>query len=439
MKKLKYSLVTLAALGALSFANAETAGAEKVDKTIPPSTKNSLLDALKGTTIGGYAYGQYTSMFGKDASGGAFRVRTAINVDTGAYEGFSVGTRIFASQGKGSGDGGTLLGNSKSPSSDPAYNAPIPLGLQVLYGRMAFQSTATVIEAGKINIATPFSDSNFDAGTGVSFKNQDISGITFNLQAYGVWGLDNGNSISSAGNSSDSTMIIAGVSGDPKEFGVGFNAWVAHIFDTVNFLAYGDVQYSISGLTLSGKVAATQVNTDNTLFRPSNPKLAAELRGLYNVQVAYALGDTTIAGGYTGSFGDGYGVLLNNSAFNMGGNIWWDVASNGYGMLGAGGVKNSNGNASTIMVAYASVKYKGIKSLSMGLDYAFVSGDNNYALMAKGKQNNAGAANKNVTLHEVSATLGYAFSEKLALSAIVGSTFGDLAMGRARMRLTYSF
>lgn len=434
MKKLKYSWVTLAALGALSFANAETAATEKVDKTIPPSTKNSLLDALKGTTIGGYAYGQYTSMFGKDASGGAFRVRTAINVNTGAYEGFSVGTRIFATQGAGGPNGGTLLSNSGNP-----YNT-IPLTLQVLYGRMAFQSTATVIKAGKMNIVTPFSDPSFDAGTGVSFKNQDISGITFNLQAYGVWGLDNGNSIAPlAGNSSDSTMVIAGVSGDPKEFGVGFNAWVAHIFDTVNFLAYGDLQYSIAGLTLSTKVAATQVNTNSALFRPSNPKLAAELRGLYNVQAAYTLGDTTIAGGYTGSFGDGYGALLHNSAFNMGGNIWWDVVSNGYGMLGAGGVKNSNGNASTIMVAYASVKYKGIKSLSMGLDYAFVSGDNNYALMVKGMQNNAGATNKNVTLHEVSATLGYAFSEKLALSAIVGSTFGDLAMGRARMRVTYSF
>lgn len=437
MKRMKYSLITLTALGALSFANAETASTEKTDKTIPPSTKNSLLDALKGATIGGYAYGQYTSMFGKDASGGAFRVRTAINIDTGAYEGFSVGTRIFASQGAGGPNGGTLLGNSKNP-----YDT-IPLGLQVLYGRMAFQSTATVIEAGKINIATPFSDSSWDAGYGASLRNYDISGITFNLQAYGVWGLDNSNFIASkAGNASDSSMVIAGISGDPKEFGVGFNVWVAHVFDTINFLAYGDVQYSVAGLTLSGKVAATQVNADNALFKQANPKLTAELRGLYNVQVAYALGDTTITGGYTGSFGDGYGVLLNNAAFNMGGNIWWDTVGsgvNGYGMLGAGGVKNSNGNASTIMVAYASVKYKGIKSLTMGLDYAFVSGDNNYALTAKGKQNNVGATNKNVTLHEVSATLGYAFSEKLALSAIVGSTFGDLSMGRARARLTYSF
>lgn len=417
MKTLRYSLVALTALGALSFVNAETADMEKADKTIPPSTKNALLDALKGTTIGGYAYGQYTQMFGKDASGSSFRVRTSIDVNTGAYEGFNVGTRLFASQGEGGPNGGTLLSNSKNP-----YDL-VPLTLQVLYGRMAFQSTATVIEAGKINIVTPFTDTGWDAGYGVSVHNHDVSGITFKLQAYGAWGLDNENSINGSVAASDRTMVIAGISGDPKELGVGFNAWVAHAVDAISFLAYGDAQYSVAGLTLGAKVAATQVNTDYALFKPEDQKLAAKLRGLYNIQASYALGDTSLTGGYTGSFGDGYGALLNNTAFNLGGNIWWDTVGsgvNGYGILGAGGVKNANGNASTIMVAYASVKYKGIKSLTMGLDYAWVSGDNNYALMLKGKQNNAGATNKNVTLHEVSATLGYALSEKLGLSAIVG-------------------
>lgn len=436
MKTLKYSILALTALAPLSFLNAETTDTEKADKTIPPSTKNSLLDALKDTTISGYAYGQYTSMFGKDADGNSFRVRTAINVDTGAYEGFSVGTRIFASQGVGAPDGGTLLANSKSPMD------VTDLTLQTLYGRMAFKSTATVIEAGKINIVTPFTDTTFDAGYGVSLHNHDISGLTFNLQTYGVWGLDNSNFISStAGANSNHAMIIAGIAGNPEEFGVGFNAWVVHSPNTIDYLAYGDLKYSFSGLTLGTKVAATQVKLTNDLFARTD-SLAAKFRGIYNVEASYSLGGTTLSAGYTGSFGDGYGALLNNTAFNLGGNIWWDTVGsgvNGYGILGAGGLKNKDGNASTIMVAYASIKYKGIQSMSIGLDYAYVSGNNNYALMKKAKNNPQNEITKNVTLHEVSATLGYAFSEKLALSAIVGSTFGDLAMGRARMRVTYSF
>lgn len=390
-------------------------------------------------------------MFGKDADGDAFRVRTSIDVATGEYEGFSVVTRLFASQGAGGPNGGTLLGNS---GKDPTEH--LSVGLPFLYGKMAFQSSATTIKVGQTGIDTPFSDVDGDYGDGISIRNSDLTGISVDLQAYGVWGLDNANSlintidkdskfITQPFHSSGAVLAIAGVSGDPKELGIGFNLWAAHSPKVIDFLVYGDAQYSIAGVTIGGKVVATQVNVEDQLFSPLDPNVAAKLRGIYNVQVAYSGDGISAAAGWTGSFGDGYGALFNNTIFNVGGQFWWDTVggNNGPGILGAGGMKNPDGSATTLQVGYVSLKYSGIKSFSVGLDYAYVGGKNNFSLMSKGKKNHNATSNRgnnmNATFHEVSATAKYAFSDKLSLAVTVGSTFGDLAMGRARARLNYSF
>lgn len=444
MKTSKYSLVTLAALATLSFANAQTnENAQKTDKSIPPSTKTSLLQALEGTTIGGYAYGQLTSMFGSDANGTSTRFRTSIDVNTGAYHGFSVGTRVFASVGAGAPNGGTALANSKAP------NSIMDLGLYALYGRQTFETSATVLTAGKINIQTPVSDGTWDYGYGFSLDNYDVTGIGFHLQAYGTWALDDGNNIPSTANNnginpdfaSDKALFIFGISGDRKEFaGVGFELWAAHAIDTIDFLTFADLNYTIAGVTLEAQVATTQVNTSSKHFATKS-ELSAKLRGLYNVQLAYS-GESgiNVATGYTGSFGDGYGALLNGYAFNMAGQIWYDtVGANGYDLGGVGGYKNKDGKASTIQVAYFSLGYKGVKNLSLGLDYAYIAGNNNYMLMKKGQEHHPNTKDMNAKMHEVSLSTKYAFNDKLALSVLVGSTFGDLQMGRARARLTYSF
>ncbi|MCE3047230.1 hypothetical protein [Helicobacter kayseriensis] len=451
MKTLKNSLATLVALGAFGYANAETTETtqanaqepqQKVDKSIPPSTKTSLMDALEGTTIGGYVYGQLTSMFGSDASGTAMRFRTAIDVNTGAYYGFSVGTRVYASIGGGAPNGKSFLENS---GASPAEN--MQLGLQALYGRKTFESSATVITAGKMNIITPFSDSAWDFAYGAGIDNYDIAGVGFHLQAYGAWALDNSNTIGTPELVSEKPLFIFGITGDQKELaGVGFDAWVAHAVDTIDFLTFVDLNYTIAGVKLQTQIATTQVNTSSKHFDLSNTTqdLTAKLRGLYNFQLAYNSNETGIvaAAGYTGSFGDGYGALLNSTAsFNMGGKIWYDTLSsgaNGYGIIGTGGTKTSDGSASKVQVAYASLGYKGVKNISLSLDYAYVT-SNNYMLMAKGKENHPNKTHMDVQMHEFSVSSTYAFSDKLALSVLVGSTFGDLQMGRARAKLTYKF
>ena len=452
MKTLRYSLAALIALGTLNFANAQTTPNEdakaqqneqKTDKSVPPSTKTSLLEALEGTTIGGYAYSQYTAMFGADADGMAARFRTSIDVVTGAYHGFSVGTRVWASMGASAPNGGTFLENSGiSPKNI------MNLGLYALYGRQVFESSATVITIGKMNIVTPFTDSGLDYGYGASLDNYDAKGVGFHLQAYGAWALDDDNSIPNSSNginpnfTSEKALFVFGISGDRKELsGVGFQLWAAHALDTIDFLTFADLNYTVAGVTLQGQVAATQVNTSSKHFA-TRQELSAKLRGIYNVQLAYnGESGVALAAGYTGSFGDGYGALLNGSAsFNMGGQIWYDtVGANGYDLGGVGGYKNPDGKASTIQVVYASLGYKGVKNLSLGVDYAYVSGNNNYRLMEKGARRQSNMSNMNVEMHEVSVSTTYNFSDKLSLSILAGSTFGDLQMGRARAKLNYSF
>lgn len=467
MRVTKISLATLVALGTLTCANAETA----------------LEEAIKGTTISGYAYGQFTSMFGDDASGSAFRSRVWANINTGAISGFSLGTRIFASIGQGAPNGGRFLANSGNPKDTAAF------GMYSLYGKYSFEAlgSKTTLMGGKLNIMTPFNDNAWDYGYGLYVSNEDIEGIKFTAQAYAAWALDNGNAmyteLATDSNkqpldyfkngdsiSTQNPLFIFGVEGSKDKLaGAAFKFYAATSPDTIDYLVFGDVSYTIldTGVTLQSQVAVTSVDTNNSSFAYTDPifstqsDLTAKLRGLYNIQLAYNNKDIGFSAkaGFTGSFGDGYGALLNYASFNMGGKFWYDTVSslNGYGITGVGGHKrlNIDGNVENtdIMVGYVGVQYTKVANLTLGLDYAFVGGNNNYARMVKSRDNAIASAranksveealsayNTNATFHEVTFSASYAFiPKKLTLSGLVGSTFGDLQMGRARVNLNYSF
>lgn len=462
MKVTKISFATMLALGTLTYASATT----------------QLEEAIKGTTIGGYAYGQYTGMFGDDADGSAFRSRVWVDINTGAISGFSLGTRVFASIGQGAPDGGRFLANS----GDPAGTAPI--GMYALYGKYSFEAlgSKTTMMGGKLNIMTPFNDTAWDYGYGLYVSNEDIEGIKFSAQAYAAWALDNQNALLELNKDGDlvnqssiktqNPLFILGVEGGEEKFaGAAFKLYAATSPDTIDYLVFGDVSYTIldTGVTLQSQVAVTSVDTSNKDFASNyiktltnNTDLTAKLRGLYNIQVNYDNKDVGFGAkaGFTGSFGDGYGALLNYASFNMGGQFWYDTvsSSNGYGITGVGGhkriVAGSNGEYSAentdIMVGYVGVTYSGVQDLKLGLDYAYVGGNNNYARMVKSRDNAlkssttpqeiVDAYNLDATFHEVSFTASYDFiPKKLTLSGLVGMTFGDLQMGRGRVNLKYSF
>lgn len=439
----------LIALNSLYAAGPQPTQLPQEKPTTPSNEQESLIDALKNTEVGGFVYGEYTSMFGKDANGSATQLRLWLDMETSPYHGFSLGSRAFANIGTGGPDGGNFLENS-GLDGDPRANASIPVGLMALYGKQTFEDAKLTITAGKMNIVTPFTDYEWDFGYGIALSSQSVENITLNLQAYGVWGLDDYNNIHSSPQaddgksfSSDNTLVIWGINGADIG-GFGFDLWMAHAISTIDFLVFADFNYTISGLTLQTQLATTQVDINNPYFASRNGAEAAKLRGLYNLQAQYATEDIGITAGYTGSFGDGYGALFNYVAgFNMGGNIWWDVGGgNGYGITGVGGFQA--GKKANISVAYAHLDYFGYDKLSLGLAYAYVSGNNQYRLMKKGYLRRKPSemilgGSLDAKLHEVSFTLAYNFTNALSLSALVGSTFGDLMIGKAQAKLNYAF
>lgn len=420
------------------------------EKPITSSNKQeSLLDAFQNIEVSGFVDGKYTSMFGKDANGSATQFRLWLDMETNPYYGFSLGSRLYTNIGTGGPDGGSFLANS-GLDGNPNPGSSIPATLMALYGKQTFEDAKITITAGKMNIVTPFTDYQWDFGYGVALSSDSVENVTLNLQAYGVWGLDNYSDIHGSpqednGNSlsSDKTLIIWGVNGKEID-GFGFDLWMAHAIKTIDFLVFADFNYTISGLTLQTQLATTQVDTSNPYFISRGGAESAKLRGLYNLQAQYATEDIGITAGYTGSFGDGYGTLFNYVAnFNMGGNIWWDVgAGNGYSITGVGGFKA--GKRASISVAYAHLDYFGLDRLSIGLAYAYVSGNNQYRLMQKGYLRHKDSkillgGSIDARLHEISMTLGYDITKNLSLSALVGSTFGDLSIGKAQAKLNYAF
>ena len=438
MKLTRLSLAALVAMGAMTCANAKT----------------SLEEAIKGTTISGYAYGQMTSMFGDDASGNAFRSRLYANVNTGSIGGFSLGTTVFASMGQGAPNGGKFLANS---TTDGSVAGALDMGLLSLSGKMDFTEygSKTTLMGGKINIMTAFNDNAWDFGYGIYASNEDIEGVKFSAQVFGAWTLDNENAIGTVGSdgvisyrdgiSTDHPLYIVGVeAGGEKLAGASVKFYAGHATKMIDYMAAADISYTIAGVTIQSQVAVVDADVNNSTFSYSlggNNDLSANLRGLYNIQLAYSNKDVGFSakGGFTGSFGDGYGALMNYASFNMGGQFWYDTvgSKNGYSMIGAGSLDTSN-----IMVGYVGVQYTGVKSLKLGLDYAYVGGDNYYILPSVATQSaqNTRDANHGLTFHEVSFTASYGFFDnKLTLCGLIGSTFGDAQMARGRVKVQYSF
>lgn len=448
MRATKISLATMLALGTLTCASAKT----------------TLEEAIKGTTISGYVYGQMTSQFGADVHGNVFRTRAWMDLNTGAVGGFSVGTQAWASVGGGSNEKNTpFLTASSAPRSH------MGIGLQAVYGNMDFTEygSKTTLQGGKITIKTPFNDNTWDMGYGIYASNEDIAGVKFAAQIVGAYDLDDDFDGQDITTSYDHPLYIFGVeAGGEQLAGAGIKLYAAHSTKVFDYMIMGDISYTFSGVTLQSQIAVTDVDVEGDKFYdPFGTSGVAELRGLYNIQASYANQDLGFSAkaGFTGSFGDGYGALMNYASFNMGGQFWYDIggsnkaqnklsggSANGYGLNGAGGYKRKTSTASgvvtektDIMVIYAGVQYSGVKNLKVGLDYAYIGGNNNYRLTATASDAalstwaNNGESSE---FHELSLTASYAFFDnKLTVSGLMGTTFGDVEMMRARMNVKYSF
>ena len=144
--------------------------------------------------------------------------------------------------------------------------------------------------------------------------------------------------------------------------------------------------------------------------------------------------------GYLGSFGDGYGTLLDHKGgINVAGKFWVNstgATAEGFGFMGAGGRAGSS-----IQVGYLALDYALTKAWKLGLDYSFISGDNNYpyipSVLSQSDINDA-QNGKGITFQEIAPSVTYKVG-RLTATAYYGQNVGEVNYGRGRVEMRYDF
>lgn len=443
---------------------------------------SSLKDIIENATLDGWLRGKYFYSDGRDGSGQGYQMFFLPNVHSGEFNGYSLTVGLFAAYGPGVPDAVTAdnsIGGSRAPRIDNK-SAPDVFNVSNLYINKTFESTKTTVRVGQMNIVSALNagTSYGDRGIGGMIENKDVEGIRFYASAYDSWMTDN---IMLAMNQAltygiGNNLVILGVESD-KDFKIknlGFKlyySWAQQLYDMMMF---GDIHYKFQfdgwSIGLIGQIAGT-VMSDNARFHTSGTNLAtyfsnlagldpegkpyggyAKTRGIYNLQANLKAGGYTGKLGYIGSFGQGYGTMLDSKgAFDVGGQLWNGIIAGGlmgFGWTGTGGVKNTS-----LKVVYFTHKYKFGNGIGIGFDAVWIGGNNRYPYMKKGSKrirNNPGdrgsvipARPDNVTanseLVEISPQISYAFTKDFTGSVVYSQMLGDMLMGRTVVTLKYDF
>ena len=173
----------------------------------------------------------------------------------------------------------------------------------------------------------------------------------------------------------------------------------------------------------------TTMSSLGTLEYANGDITAAKTRGLYTAELGMKAGMLDAKIGWVGSFGEGYGAIIDNEGgVSSGGKFWIDTSGaghNGYGIFTQGGIKNTS-----ITVAYLKANVK-ISDLSIGVDVANVGGNNQYRTVP-------GTAG-NYKFTEVTPQISYNITKDAKVSAYFASIFGDITANRVRTEVRYGF
>ncbi|MDO7252310.1 major outer membrane protein [Helicobacter cappadocius] len=449
---------------------------------------SSLKEALENADIKGFAFGRYTMMGGNDGAGQRYQFRTKVDLISGEINGYSLTGGIFFSQGSGTPDSGNNTDNdiqgSRGVRTD--MSGSDVFNINNLYINKKFSITKTSVQLGQMDIVSPFTDKSVDRGIGAFVQNSDIKGLKFSLSGYDTWMTDDiyvaaqASKIkndSKKGAGIGNNLFIAGVDGnyDLDEGSLHhlnfklYDLWAHHLID---YMIFGELGYKYTFaehvyVKFMGQIAASGVNKvagfqskslylsgyfDNKVSAESLPsKPAQELannRGLYNLQASMEIHKFYLEVGFAGSFGDGYGALLDNvGGFNTAGKVWngsQGHGADGFGFLGSGATKNTSINA-----LYAQMDYK-IGSFILSIDGAWISGKNNYPLLSSGSHTLgrdyrgkvAGYPDKrtmDASFVEITPSIAYKVGKKITAQIYYGSVFGDISLNRTRLQITYNF
>ncbi|WP_180675712.1 major outer membrane protein [Helicobacter sp. 11S03491-1] len=450
---------------------------------------SDLKEAFENASIKGFTFGRYTLMGGKDGAGNRYQFRAKIDVTSGEVNGYSLTGGIFFSQGSGTPDKGSItdsdIQGSRGVHTD--MSGSDVFNISNLYMNKIFSSTKTSIQVGQMNLISPFTDKSVDRGIGVSVLNSDIESLQFFVSGYDSWITDdiyiaaqaskNPDDKKKQGSGIGNNLFIAGVMGnyhldEGNLHSLNFKLYDLWAYHLIDYMVFGELGYKYSFaehifFKLMGQVGVSGVSdvagfqsrslylknyfqdkVKNETLNANNPQELAKNRGLYNIQASFEVHKFYAKLGFAGSFGDGYGVLLDNiGGFNTAGKLWngsQGHGADGFGFLGSGATKNTN-----ITALYWGADYR-IGSFILSLEGAWVSGKNNYPLLVAGSNNpnyhyrgkvSAYPNKKTMDASFVEITPGvvYKISKKISAQLYYASIFGDISLNRTRFQITYNF
>ena len=502
MKKV-FSVVLAGALFQVAFAETQTQNNEQVAQdsvpqgvvATPAKEENKLKELATGAKVSGFGFARFFTIsgLGKDNNlgGESQQYRIKLDVTSGKVHGFSATAGIFFSQGSSTPDHANNTDGAVQGGRGTAFtnNFSDRFNISQIFASKEFDigSFSTKIDAGKINISSPLSDNKVDLGTGfVANAKQKIDGgsIKYHASFYDSWSGDHvGYNIrtrmasdkymDAAGVGIGNNLTLLGMGGNVMNKALDFNVYVGNIYGFMDFLLYGEAKYGVKlgdsvKLSILAQTSMAALSGKPHLYLGLNGKLtssafdqeianAAKFRGLYNIQAKLSIDKFSLKAGYLGSFGDGYGTLLDyKGGIDTAGKIWngnLTATYEGLGMLGSGSFKNSS-----INVAYIAAEYGFKIPLKVGLDVAYVFGNTYMPKLEVSPNNSASAINnnyfgsnangakvakqkfiKNASFVEITPHITYKFFDKLELSFLAATLVGDINFFKTRTELKYTF
>lgn len=445
----------------------------------PSEAKKTLSGFFDGMEAKGFAFGRYTTIDGAGGTGADQQYRMKLDLTSGKVDGWSFTGGIMFNYGGSNpnADSNTDYGaqGSMAVITGKNYNDRFGIATFSVNKEIVTESTTTVFNVGRLNMDSVFSDKTTDLGTGGKVRLKTKSNITYGADFLGNWitshviynmrsfGLNaNTNYNGSLGND----LIMLSIKGDKvADSGFSFNAALGHANRLLDYLAFVDAKYDFGGFYVLGQVSAAGMasnpafygggGTVHSGYVTGNGQASgsyngftdktewAKSRGMYNIQIGYKDKEAPVSAklGYIGSFGDGYGTLLDvKGGLDMAGKFWnsnYDATNEGFGFMGAGGLSGTS-----IQVAYFAIDYALSKAWKIGLDYSYITGNNNYPFVVN-VVSDLQAANalsgKGITFHEIAPSLTYKPIKNVTAVAMYGRNVGDVNYGKARFEIRYDF
>lgn len=392
----------------------------KATTSIKEKAKTAATTLLTGFSAKGFIFGRNFFITGPHGSGASWQFRAKIDITTGKVNGYSLTGGIIFAQGSSGIDKGRVTYGDVQGSRGVAFNENFSdrFNVSQIYGSKEFSldSLGAKIDVGRMNLVTPLSDKNLDVGLGfrAKFEHKLDSNKKFGyeLSFYDSWLSDLANynirrrepKRSNNDSLSDSRAAGVGIGNNLSMIhvwgkdivGLDFNAVYANIFRMFDAIVLGDVSYKLKfGEQQLGFLAQTSFAALNasphafiglrgtpitTRFEEEFYKFSARYRGIYNLQVNYKLYGLSAKVGFLGSFSQGYGTLLTRKGIiNMAGSVWhtnMTATYEGLGLFGSGSFRGTS-----IGVLYAAASYKFPFKLQVGLDVAYLLGNNHFPVL----------------------------------------------------------